>query len=125
MISGLANLRSRGVSDAVLKSLGIDNIADTRQVRKLVKSSDAELAALSSAVSARDKLSTDLATSEAAKAQKIIIRDAILDAAATLGVDMTKTQAGGIANQFNITSTMDAAAVANQILGILSGGRIG
>lgn len=124
--SGLANLRSRGVSDAVLKSLGIDSVADTKQVRKLVRSSDSDLAKLTSAVASRDALATNLATSEEDAKTRKNISSAILDAAKTLGMEkVTAADATGIANQFSISVNSDPVAIANEILSLLTGGKIG
>lgn len=125
--SGLANLRSRGVSDAVLKALGIDSIADVRQVRKLVKSSDSDLAKLTGAVSARGAQALTLATSEEQAQQRQTITSAILDAAKTLGVEsnFTKAQATALANSIDINVNMDPAAIAAAFIATLSGAKIG
>lgn len=123
--AGLANLRGRGVSEDVLKALGIDSVADTRQLRKLVKSSDSDLAKLNSAVSARGTQALSLATSEEQAQQKKTITEAIIDAAKQLEFGTTPAEAAAIAASITITQGMDAGALANEILSALSGGKIG
>lgn len=123
--AGIAQLRARGVSQAVLDSLGIDNITDTRQIRRLVNSSDGDLQRLTAAVSERDRLAQSLAQTQEEQRTKRTITEAILDAADALGYDTTKAQAGDIANQFNITANSNADEIAMAILSVLSGGRIG
>ena len=125
LTAGLANLRGRGVSQPVLDALGIDNIGDTRQVRKLVNSSDADLAKLAEAVANRDNLAQNLAVSEEDRRTRANITQAIIDAAKTLNIDLSKEGAAQISNQFNITPSSNADEIAAQILSILSGGRIG
>lgn len=122
--SGLANLRGRGISQGVLDSLGINNVADTRQVRKLVGSSNSDLARLNEAVSNRDNLAQNLATSEEDRRTRANITQAIKDAAKTLNIDLSKVNAAAISNQFNITPGLNAEDIAAQILNILSSGRI-
>lgn len=122
--AGLENLRARGVTDEVLQALGIDNIGDTRQIRKLVRSSDADLQRLTSSVGRRDELATKLAISEEDKRTRDNITAGIVAAAKELEIDLTGEQAAAISNQFNITPNLNAEELAFQILGILSGGRI-
>lgn len=122
--SGLANLRARGVSDGVLQALGIDGITDVRQIRRLVGSSDTDLAALSAAVGERDRLAQTLAQSQEDARQKKNITEAIVDAAKTLGLDVSKEQAASISNQFTITAGTSAEDIALQILSVLTSGRI-
>jgi wobble nucleotide-excising tRNase len=124
LTSGLSNLRSRGVSQTVLDALGINNVADTRQLRKLVNSSDTDLLALVQAVSTLDKSATDLATAEEDRRTRTNITQAIIDAANTLGIGLNAGQAASISNQFNITPGMSAEETALQILSILTSGRI-
>lgn len=127
LTSGLANLRSRGVSDSVINSLGIGSVADTRQVRKLVRSSDSDLAALTSAVSSRDALATTLATSEDQKKQHDVIVSAIIDAAKSLGVEsnFNPAQAESLASTIKIDVNMDPAAIAAAFIAQLSSAKIG
>lgn len=122
--SGLANLRGRGVDQKTLDALGINNISDTRQVRKLVKSSDSDLAALTAAVSNTGNLAQTLAISEEDRRTRNNIRDAIIEAATKLDIKLSKDQAVGISNQFNITPGINPDDVAVQILNILSGAKI-
>ena len=122
--SGLENLRARGVTDEVLQALGIDNVSDLRQVRKLVNADSADLAQLTTAVGRRDELALQLATSEEDRRTRANITAAILDAAKALDIDLSKDQAASISNQFNIAPGANFEELALQILGLLSGGRI-
>lgn len=125
LTDGLSALRSRGVSDEVLSALGIDNVADVRQVRRLVGSSDTDLARLNQAVADRDQLATNLALSEEDRRTRTNITEAILDAARTLGLEnVDRNQAQSISNQFTITAGTNPEELALQILGALTGGRL-
>lgn len=125
LTSGIANLKSRGVTQHVLDLLGIDNVADTKQVRKLVKSSDTDLAKLTNEVKKRDELATTLATNEQQQQNKQTMVDAIVEAADKLGLKPDAAKAADVANHFNISSTMDAHQIAVDIINMLSGARIG
>lgn len=121
----LASLQARGVSQAVLDSLGIDGITDLKQVRKLNNASDADLAALSTAVSKRDQLAVSLAQSQEDARTRANITQAIIDAAKALDIEgIDKATAAQISNQFNITPGVNAEDVAFQILNVLSAGTI-
>lgn len=122
--AGLAALRARGVTDEVLNALGIDNVSDVRQVRRLVNTSDADLAELTRAVGERDRLALSLAKSEEDTRQRTNITAGIIAAAKALDLDLTKAQAAGITAQFDITAGTDAESVALQILNILTAGSI-
>lgn len=122
--AGLENLRGRGVTDEVLQALGIDSIGDTRQIRKLVRSSDSDLQQLTSSVANRDELAQKLALSEEDRRTRDNITAGIVAAAKELEIDLSGEQAAAISNQFNITPNLNAEELAFQILGILSGGRI-
>lgn len=124
LTAGLASLRARGVSQEVLNALGIDNIADLRQVRRLVGSSDADLASLTRAVSERDRLSIELAKSEEDTRQQRNITEGILAAAKALDLDLSREQAASITAQFDVTAGTNAEDVALQILNILTSGAI-
>lgn len=125
LATDLAKLRARGLTENVIDALDFNNIADLKQVRKLVNASSGQLNALNNAVGNRDAAALDLATAAEQKQQHDVIVSAIKDAAKELGFDPKKVDAEGIANQFNITSTLDANAIALQILSVLSGGKIG
>lgn len=122
--AGLASLRARGVTNEVLAALGIDNVADVRQVRRLVGTSDADLAALTTAVSERDRLSLALAKSEEDTRTRNNITAGIIEAAKQLDLDLSKSEAGAISAQFDITAGADAESIALQILNILTSGRV-
>jgi tape measure domain-containing protein len=124
LTAGLASLRARGVTNEVLAALGIDNVADVRQVRRLVGSSDADLAALTTAVSERDRLALSLAKSEEDTRTRNNITAGIIEAAKQLDIDLSRSEAGAISAQFDITNTTDAESVALQLLNILTSGRV-
>lgn len=124
--SGLSNLRGRGVNQSVLDKLGINNVADTRQVRKLVNASDAELAAVVASVNKLDTKASELALTEEESRTRKNIANAIIDAAKTLGLDKpTSDAAAGLAAQFVIQPGVNAEQVAQQILEALTSGRLG
>lgn len=124
--SGLENLRARGITEEVLKALGIDNVADVRQVRKLVNSSDSDLSQLSASVTGLNQQSTELAQAEEDRRTRENIAEAIISAAKTLGIDKpSRDQATTLAAQFNITPGLNAEEIALAILNTLSAGRIG
>lgn len=123
--SGIDNLKSRGVTQSVLDALGIDNVADTRQLRKLVNSSDSDLLALTASLASLNTSATDLATAQEDRRTRDNITAAILDAAKALDLDLSKDQASGISAQFSITTGTTAEDVAMQILSLLTAGRIG
>jgi tape measure domain-containing protein len=125
LTSGIDTLRARGLSQEVLDALGINNVSDLRQVRKLIGASDTELATLSQSVGGLNAAAIDLATREQDKRTKENITQAILDAAKTLGLDVTSGQASSISNQFNINANTNPEEVALQILSALTSGRIG
>lgn len=121
---GIGNLKARGVSQEVLDALGIDNIADLRQVRKLVKANDSDLGALTQSVSKRDASAIDLAKAAEDKRTQTNITVAILAAATTLGFDVSKEQAAAISNQFNITPGVNTEDLVGVILNAISSGKI-
>jgi len=122
--AGIQNLKSRGLSQAMLDALGIDNVTDTRQVRKLVNATDADLAALAASMSALDASATGLAQQQEDKRTRDNITQAILDAAKQLDLKIGKDQAASISNTFTITPGTNAEDIALQILNILTSGRI-
>jgi len=122
--AGIQNLKARGLSQAMLDALGIDNVSDTRQVRKLVRASDSDLAALAASMSTLDQSATQLAQQQEDKRQRDNITAAILAAAKQLDVKIGKDQAAGIANHFTITPGTNAEDIALQILSLLTSGRI-
>lgn len=125
LTSGLTQLRARGLSDAAIKSLGIDNVSDLKQVRKLLRGSPGDLSKLSTTVSNLNQKSTDLATREEDKRTRDNITAGILDAAKTLGIDMTKDQAAAAGANFTITTISDPDAIAAAIIAQLSSGKAG
>lgn len=125
LLSGMNDLRARGVTDEVLEALGVDSIADLKQVRKLVRASDADLAGLTSAVSERGAAALALSISEEDRRTRANIVEAIVEAAERLEMDFTKDQAAGVAAQFNITPGVSAEEIALQIIGQLTAGRVG
>lgn len=125
LTAGLENLKNRGVPQSVIDALGINNVTDTRQLRKLVNSSDADLMALATSLATLNTSATDLATSQEDKRTRTNITQAIIEAAKQLDLNLSKDQAAGISNQFVITPGTNAEDVALQILNVLTSGRIG
>lgn len=126
LTEGIANLKGRGVSEDVIGKLGIDNVADVRQVRKLVNASDVDLAELTKAVSTLNTEAGKVAEQAEDERTRKNIAEGIKQAAETLGIEkFTKEQASSISNQFTITTASNAEEIALQILNILSAGRIG
>lgn len=123
--AGLTELRARGLSQQAIQSLGIDNVADVKQVRKLLRANPADLGALSTSVADLNKKAVEVATTAEDSRTRKNITEGILAAADTLGVDFTKADAAQLANTFNITATSNAEEIAASILSVLSGGKIG
>lgn len=122
--AGLLNLKARGVSQEVIDALGINNVADLRQLRKLVGASDSDLTSLTQSVATMDRSATDLATAQEDKRTRANITQAIIDAAKALDLNVSSAQASSISNQFTITPGTNAEDVALQIINILTSGRI-
>ena len=122
--TGIATLKARGLSEAAINALDINALTDARQVKKLLATDPAKLKALSAAVGQRDLLASTLSSSRQAEQSRKTITQAILEAAKLLGYTVTPDQARAISAEFNITSTLDATAVADSILNQLSGGRV-
>lgn len=123
--AGMGNLRGRGVSDEVLQALGIDNVTDLRQVRKLVRSSDSDLAKLTEAVSERNRLATGIAEAEEQGKVKQTITEAIVDAATRLGFDVTEEQAAAQAATINITANSTPDQIVGALMAWLTSGKVG
>jgi hypothetical protein len=124
LTTGIAQLKARGLSEEALKALDINAITDVRQVKRLMSASPEELKRLSSAVAQRDKLASTLASDRQREENRKTITQAILEAAKILGYKFTDTQAKAISAQFNITTETDAKKMLDQILSLLSGGKI-
>lgn len=125
LTAGLNELRARGLTEEAIKALGIDNVNDVKQVRKLLRANPGDLSKLSGDVSTLNSKAVDLATAVEDKRTQNNIRDGIIAAATTLGIDLTRPAAAEIASTFHITTTSDAEAIASAILFALSGGKIG
>lgn len=125
LTSGIEALKARGLSEAAISALGIDSITDTRQVRKLVRSDPAQLAALSAAVAERDRLATTLASSREDERTRKNITTAIVEAAKILDIKLTPEQANAIQvnADINILAT-DPVVAADQFLTAIKGGKI-
>lgn len=121
---GIAQLKSRGLTEEAIKALDINAITDVRQVKRLMSASPEELKRLSSAVAQRDKLASTLAADRQREENRKTITQAILEAAKILGYKFTDAQAKAISAQFNITTETDAKKMVDQILSALSGGKI-
>lgn len=127
LAAGLVELRARGLSDEAIKSLGIDNVADVKQVKKLLKANPGDLVGLSQSVRELNSKATAIATTEEDKRTRTNITQAIIDAAKSpeLGLTIDKPGAQSIAATFAITPESNAEEIANAILFALSGGKIG
>lgn len=115
--SYLADVQARGLSQSALDSIiGTLDLADTKQLRKLSRSSTADLQALSAAVAGRDSTAQTLA-SQARREQVSIVTDGVLAAWEQIFPDIkpSKEQAGKLAETLVLNGTSAEDAV-NQIL---------
>lgn len=125
LAAGLTQLRAQGLSEEAIRSFGIDNVADVRQVRKLLRAQPGDINTLSQTVSQLNAQALTLATSEEDKRTQKNIAEGILAAADTLEIDFTKPEAAALAGTFNINSTSNADEIAAAIIAALSSGRTG
>src|SRR5690606_6225352 len=98
----MEDLRSRGLSDDAISALGIDNITDLRQVRRLLQANPAQLAALSDLVGQRDANAEIIARRAQQEETKATIVAAIIQAAQVLGYEVSRDQARTLAAQIHI-----------------------
>lgn len=126
LTAGIETLKARGLSDQAISAIGIDNVADIRQVRRLLNSNPADLQQLSTVVGQRDTNAEILARRQQQVETKTIIVSAILEAARVLGVDLSTERAIQLAGSIDITGvTTTGAQVPNGLLEtLLSEGRI-
>jgi tape measure domain-containing protein len=117
--TGIQSLLNRGLSQDAIDAIGIDNVADLRQVRKLLLSDPADLAQLSSLVAQRDDASEKIAERAAQEQTKNTMVTAIVEAARILGFEVSDATAVSIAAQFNVNQDTDAAQFGQQILDFL------
>jgi tape measure domain-containing protein len=125
MATGIAALRTRGLSDAAINALGLTGTQDIKQLRKLLGASDTELIQLSEAIKARDAAATDAAEKRKSEETKKNITDAIVAAAKILKIKVTDEQVQQIVNQ-QIDITLDAsdeamAKLAKKVADLLKG----
>jgi tape measure domain-containing protein len=120
---GIAQLKARGLSEAALQALDINSITDARQIRKLLRSDPAQLNNLSAAVAERDAAAERISAERNREESRRTITEAIIAAAGILGYKITQERAREISAEFNITSSVDSALVADNILSALTGGR--
>jgi tape measure domain-containing protein len=102
-------LQGRGLSDAAIAALDINNISDLRQVRKLLAADSSELAQLSRLVGTRDANAEIIARRQQQQETQATIVAAIVQAAGILGVKLTPDQAVALSAQINITGSSTAA----------------
>jgi len=121
---GIAQLKTMGLSETALAALDINALTDVRQVKKLLSSSPEQLAALSSAIAERDKLAGQLSSDRMQEQSRKTIVLAIVEAAGILGYKVDEQKARQIAANFNITGTTDVAALVNDLMRMLSGGKV-
>jgi tape measure domain-containing protein len=124
LTTGIAQLKARGLSEEALTALDINALTDVRQVKRLMSASPEELRRLSTAVAQRDKLASTLASDRQQEENRKTITKAILEAARILGYKFTEAQAKAISAEFNITTETDAKKMMEEILRLLSGGKI-
>lgn len=122
--NGIATLKGRGLSEAAIEALDINSITDARQIRKLLRADSGQLTALSSAVANRDQLASTIASERQREETRKTIIEAILAAAAILGYEISPEQARTIEATFNINGSTDPNSLTQDILSMLSGGRI-
>lgn len=117
--AGIRTLIQRGLSEDAIGATGIDNVADLRQVRRLLQASPADLAALSSLVARRDDASERIAERAAQEQTKNTMVTAIVEAARILGFEINQETAIALSAQFSVNSDTDAAQFGQQILDFL------
>lgn len=122
--SGIAQLKTMGLSETAIAALDINALTDVRQVKKLLGSSPAQLAELSKAISERDKLAGQLSSDRQQEQSRKTIVLAIVEAAGILGYKVSEAQAKQIAATFNINATTDVTQMINDLLRQLSGGKV-
>lgn len=123
--AGISALSQRGLSSDAQGALGIDNVADLRQVRRLLQADPAALQRLSGLVAQRDATAELLARRAQDEQTKNIIVAAIVQAADILGFEMSPERALQISAQFDITGGSSGEAIGQDILNILmNAGRI-
>lgn len=113
---GLEALRSRGLSSTTIQELGIDNITDIRQLRRLLSASAGDLAQLNSLVSLRDSNAEAIARRERQQETQATIVAAIIQAAGILGFEITPERAAAIAMNINITGDASSALLPTGII---------
>ena len=125
--AGFQALKAAGLSEAALTALDINSITDLRQVRKLLRSDPAQLAALSAAVEERDRSARELSDSRVQEQTRLTIVQAIVAAAEILGYapDSPQVQAalGTLNADITITTDNPEDALA-QLMSALSGGTL-
>jgi tape measure domain-containing protein len=123
--SGIAALSARGLSSDAQGAIGIDNVADLRQVRRLLQADPATLQRLSGLVAQRDSTAELLARRAQQQETKAVIVASIVEAATILGFDITREQALAISAQIEVTGATDGSLVGQDILEtLLNAGRI-
>lgn len=108
---GLAALQGRGLSEGTIEGLGLDNIADIRQIRRLLAASDTDLAELNRLVALRDSNAEALARRQRQEETQATIVAAIIQAATILGYEVTPETARQLALNFQITGNVDSATL--------------
>lgn len=104
---GLVELQSRGLSEDAIRAIGIDNVTDVRQVRRLLQASPDQLAQLSQLVATRDANAEAIARRERQAETQATIVAAILQAASILGVPITQERAQALSLQLNVDAGGD------------------
>lgn len=112
----MQTLEQRGLTSQAQDALGIDNIADLRQVRRLLQASGGELAQLSSLVALRDSNAEAIARRERQQETQATIVAAIVQAAGILGYEITPERAAAIAMSIQVTGDASTALLPTGII---------
>jgi tape measure domain-containing protein len=114
--TGIETLRGRGLSNSTIEALGIDNVADIRQLRRLLGASSTDLQQLNSLVGLRDSNAEAIARRERQQETQATIVAAIIQAAQVLGYEISPERAAALALQVNITGDPASAILPTGII---------
>lgn len=113
---GLAALQGRGLSEDAIGALGLNNIADIRQLRRLLSASDTDLAELNRLITLRDSNAEALARRQRQEETQATIVAAIIQAATILGYEISPDAARQLALTFNITGNAEGLTLPTGII---------
>lgn len=104
IFKGLSALEDRGLNADAQSALGLDNVSDIRQVRRLLSASNADLVELSSLIGQRDANAEAIAQRQQRAETQATIVAAIVQAANILGVDISPERAQQLSATFVLPS---------------------